>query len=150
MERQHERRNGRDGQEGEGISGSPQGSAAAFMKSGEGYGRALFGWQNALLRFASNRLRQQADFGEALIQCRDWKEAARLQQDWMASMVRDYADEASRLLRMSAELGRGFAETTSQGEEDLAGRGADFAERAGKQSSRAAMHSRPRRRQRDR
>jgi hypothetical protein len=135
----------------------------AVARGGEAYGRALLGWQNELLRFAGARLRSDTEFGRSLVGCRDWMEAARLQQSWLNAVVQDYVEETGRLLRLATTLGGEFDETAREETEEVAARGAEWTERARSEmgrsetarseagrseAGRAAAQPRPRRRQR--
>jgi hypothetical protein len=145
-------------------------AAAAFLngpvfgamgRGSEAYGRALLAWQSELLRFTSARLRNDTEFGRSLIGCRDWQDAARLQQAWLSGTVQDYVDQAGRLLRLATGLGSEVAETSREEAQEVAEKGTDWAARArdetrvaaaraGKVAGRAAARSQPRRRQRRR
>jgi hypothetical protein len=120
----------------------------AVSRGGEAYSRALLSWQSELLRFASERLRNDTEFGRSLIGCRDLMDASRLQQSWLSTTLQDYVDEAGRLFRLARSLGSDVAETSREETQEVAERGADRARRAANETGRAAAHSRPRRRQR--
>jgi Phasin protein len=120
----------------------------ALTRGSEVYGRALFSWQSELLRFAGERLRNDTEFGQSLIGCRDWTDASRLQQAWLSSTLQDYVDEAGRLFRLASGLAGDVAETSREESRTVAEQGAHWAKRARKETGRAAAHSRPRRRQR--
>jgi len=135
----------------------------AVARGGEAYSRALLGWQNELLRFAGARLRTDTEFGRSLVGCRDWMEAARLQQSWLNAAVQEYVEEAGRLLRLATSLGGELDETAREEAEEVAARGTDWAEQASSEmassetdrsgrsrsaTGRAASQPRPRRRQR--
>jgi hypothetical protein len=71
-------------------------------------------WNGEVFRFASDRLRQDSEFGFALAKCRSWTEAAELQRDWATKTTQDYFEEGGRLLRLSTHLGADIAETSSE------------------------------------
>jgi Phasin protein len=71
-------------------------------------------WNGEVLRFASDRLRQDSEFGVALAKCRDWTEAAELQRDWATKTTQDYFEESRRLLRLATRLGTDIAEASSE------------------------------------
>ena len=62
-------------------------------------------WNGEVLRFASDRLRQDSEFGVALAKCRDWTEAAELQRDWATKTTQDYFEEGRRVLRLATRWG---------------------------------------------
>lgn len=64
-------------------------------------GETCLAWNGEVLRFASGRLRQDAELGLALTKCRTWTEAAELQRDWATRTTEDYLDEGNRLLRIA-------------------------------------------------
>jgi hypothetical protein len=120
----------------------------ALTRGGEVYGRNLLRWQNELLRFASERLRNDTEFGRSLIGCRDWTDASRLQQAWLSNTLQDYVEETGRLFRLATSQEGDVAETSREEAQEVADRGGDWAARARKGTGRAAVHARPRRRQR--
>jgi hypothetical protein len=120
----------------------------ALTRGGEVYGRALFSWQSELLRFASERLHSDTEFGRSLLGCRDWMDASRLQQSWFSSTLQDYVEETGRLFRLATNLGGDVAETSREEAQEVADRGGEWAARARKETARAAAHTGPRRRQR--
>jgi Phasin protein len=77
-------------------------------------GETCAAWNGEVLRFASDRLRQDSEFGFALAKCRSWTEAAELQRDWATKTTQDYVEEGGRLLRLSTHLGADIAETSSE------------------------------------
>ena len=77
-------------------------------------GETCAAWNGEVLRFASDRLRQDSEFGSALAKCRSWTEAAELQRDWATKTTQDYFEEGGRLLRLSTHLGANIAETSSE------------------------------------
>ena len=148
MDRQDERtiEHGEQGTAGDEMSKWSRGTTT-WVKGGESYRRALLGWQSELLRFVSNRLGQQADFNDALLQCRDWKDASQLQQEWITNFARDWIEESGHLVRRSMAFGRDFSESARSEGEVVAGQ-VHSAQRTGARHGRAAAQSRPRRRQR--
>lgn len=75
-------------------------------------GETYAAWNSEVLRFASDRLRQDTEFGLALAKCRDWTEAAELQRDWATKTTQDYFEESRRLLRVATRLGTDIAEAS--------------------------------------
>ena len=77
-------------------------------------GETFAAWNGEVLRFASDRLRQDSELGLALSKCRDWTEAAELQRDWATKATQDYLDESRRLVRLATRLGNDIAEASSE------------------------------------
>jgi hypothetical protein len=121
----------------------------SFARTSEAYSRAWLAWQRELLDFASLQLHSGAELGQALVQTRDPMDLARLQQEWIASTVQAYADEANRLMRLATSMGNDVAGTTREGVRRTAENGAEMMKRAGNETARAAENPRPRRRQRE-
>lgn len=71
-------------------------------------------WNGEVLRFASDRLRQDSELGFALAKCRDWTEAAELQRDWATKATQDYFEEGRRLVRLATRLGTDIVEESSE------------------------------------
>jgi hypothetical protein len=114
----------------------------SFTRSSEAYSRAWLAWQHELLDFASLQLRSGAELGQALVQTRDPMDLARLQQEWIASTIRAYADEASRLMRLATNMGNDLADTTREQARRTAENGAEATRRAVDEGTRAAEHRR--------
>ena len=77
-------------------------------------GETCAAWNGEVLRFASDRLRQDSEFGFALSKCHSWTEAAELQRDWATKTTEDYFEEGRRLLRLATRLGTDIAEASSE------------------------------------
>jgi hypothetical protein len=77
-------------------------------------GETCAAWNGEVLRFASDRLRQDSELGFALAKCRSWTEAAELQRDWTTKTTQDYFEEGRRLLRLATRAGIDIAETSSE------------------------------------
>ncbi|MEX0758894.1 MAG: hypothetical protein WD100_04885 [Tistlia sp.] len=76
--------------------------AEAVARSGEIWAQACLAWQAELGRFAAARRQADAEIQASLAQCRDAAEVMRLQRDWFAAAVRDYALEADQLMRIAS------------------------------------------------
>jgi hypothetical protein len=68
-------------------------------------GETCAAWNGEVLRFASDRLRQDSELGFAFAKCRNWTEAAELQRDWATKTTQDYFEEGRRLLRLATPWG---------------------------------------------
>jgi hypothetical protein len=77
-------------------------------------GETCAAWNGEVLRFASERLRQDSEFGFALAKCRSWTEAADLQRDWATRTTQDYFEEGGRLLQLATRWGADIAGTSSE------------------------------------
>lgn len=64
-------------------------------------GERCIAWNSEVFRFASDRLRQDAELGLGLAKCCTWTEAAELQSRWVTKTTRDYLDEGTRLLHIT-------------------------------------------------
>jgi hypothetical protein len=64
-------------------------------------GETCAAWNGEVLRFASDRLRQDSELGFALAKCHSWTEAAELQRGWATKSTQDYFEEGRRLLRLA-------------------------------------------------
>src|SRR5690348_730300 len=61
-------------------------------------GETCAAWNGEVLRFASDRLRQDSELGFALAKCRNWTEATELQRDWATKATQDYFEQGQRLV----------------------------------------------------
>jgi hypothetical protein len=77
-------------------------------------GETCAAWNGEVFRFASDRLRQDSEFGFALAKCHSWTEAAELQRDWATKTTQDYFEEGRRLLRLTARSGTDIVQTSSE------------------------------------
>ncbi|WP_119303629.1 phasin family protein [Dongia deserti] len=67
-----------------------------------------------VLRFASDRLRRDSEFGFALAKCRSWTEAAELQRDWATKTTEDYFEESRRLLKLATQWSADMVEASTE------------------------------------
>ena len=68
-------------------------------------GKACIEWQQEVVRFTTARLQSDSQVGQQLLACQNWADAAKVQSDWVASTMRDYADEANRLTQLASKFG---------------------------------------------
>lgn len=68
-------------------------------------GESCAAWNGEVVRFVNERLRKDTELGLGLMKCRGWTDAAKLQQDWLATATQDYLDEGSRLLGIASRFG---------------------------------------------
>lgn len=87
--------------------GGPMGGPVvdAVMRTTESCGRACLAWHEEVLRFAATRLQRDSELGQALANTRNWADAAKLQQEWATSALRDYTNETTRLLEIATDAG---------------------------------------------
>ncbi len=78
---------------------------SALTRTGECCGKACVEWQQEVARFTTARLQSDSQVGQQLLACQNWADAAKVQSDWIASLMRDYADEANRLVQLASKLG---------------------------------------------
>ena len=76
-----------------------------FMRTTESCSKACLAWHEEILRFATERLQRDSELGQALANTRNWADAAKLQQEWAASALRDYTNETTRLFEIAADAG---------------------------------------------
>lgn len=84
----------------------------AVVRTTESYGKACLAWHEEVLRFAAARLQRDSELGQALANTRNWADAAKLQQEWAASAIRDYTSETTRLFEIAADAGSKITETS--------------------------------------
>jgi hypothetical protein len=83
-------------------------------------------WQEEMVRFTAARMRRDAELGQALVSARNWADAVKLQQEWASSVIRDYTQEATRLLDIASNIGTEIR----QGAEEIGEAGANAARNA--------------------
>ncbi len=98
-----------------------------LVRTAESFGKTCFAWQEEVFRFASARLQRDTELGQALVNTRNWADAAKLQQEWASSTIRDYTSEATRLL-----------EIATQAQSDIMHASADIAPAATQRATEAA------------
>lgn len=96
-----------------------------MVRTTESYGKACFAWHEEMLRFAAARLQRDSELGQALANTRTWADAAKLQQEWAASALRDYTTETTRLFEIAADVGTKISQSTSQAAGAASQMGAD-------------------------
>jgi hypothetical protein len=62
--------------------------------------RACVAWQQEVSRFFGARIEADIAAQKSLVECRNLADAAKLQQDWLATAVNDYVNEAGRLVEI--------------------------------------------------
>ena len=56
------------------------------------------------MNFMSARLRQDAELGRSLSECKDWNALSNLQQDWSRKAVEDYVAETRKLMELTSRI----------------------------------------------
>jgi Phasin protein len=82
------------------------------VRTTESCGKAYLAWHEEVLRFATARLQRDSELGQALANTRNWADAAKLQQEWAASAIRDYTNETTRLFEIAADAGSKITESS--------------------------------------
>ncbi len=85
-----------------------------LVRTTESYSKACLAWHEEILRFATERLQRDSELGQALANTRSWADAAKLQQEWATSALRDYTNETTRLFEIAADAGSKVAQTQAQ------------------------------------
>lgn len=86
----------------------------AAARTSNAYSKAYLAWQDELLRSTSTRLQRDTEFGNNLLKCDKWADAARLQQSWVASAVEDYVSQANKLFTLATGLTGDVARSSSE------------------------------------
>lgn len=105
----------------------------AVVRTTESYGKACLAWQEEIMRFAATRLQRDTELGQALAGTRSWTDAAKLQQEWAASAIRDYTTGTTRLFEIAADVGSKITESPVPSR--------SVAERMAAESVQAGMHA---------
>jgi hypothetical protein len=72
--------------------------------------KAAIALQEELMTFASHRIQENASMSEALLKCRNWEDALRMQQDWARSTAEEYLQESSKFIELTRQAMQvGFA-----------------------------------------
>jgi hypothetical protein len=75
----------------------------AFVQSSEALWSGMAAIGQEMMQFASTRLRENMELSGSVMQCGDPREAFRLECDYTKTMTQQYLDEASKLMRLTAE-----------------------------------------------
>lgn len=87
------------------MTGFNRPAMETFARGSDVFARAAQEWQQEIARFTTARFQRDSELGQKLLECHDWSEAMRLQQEWLSSMGQDYLDEGNRLLQMVQKVG---------------------------------------------
>ena len=73
-------------------------------EAGSAYLRGVVSLNREITNFINKRLEHDAELSRALGQCKDWQEAAELQQGWFREASEEYAANARKLMEMTTQL----------------------------------------------
>jgi hypothetical protein len=92
-------------------NGEPNGEIAETLRdSFEASFKAAIALQEEVMSFATHRIQENASIGEALLKCRNWEDALRMQQDWARSTAEEYLQESSKFIELTRQAMQvGFA-----------------------------------------
>lgn len=76
----------------------------ALAETSESYVDGMATMVRELADFTRLRLRQDADFGQSLADCKEWSDAANMQQAWARRATQDYLSEVQKLAKLGNEL----------------------------------------------
>lgn len=83
-------------------------AAPVFLtKSAEVYQQAVFDWQKEITGFVADRIEQDMRSLQALATERTFPARLKVQQDWFASAMRDYAEEGRKMTEIATRLATG-------------------------------------------
>jgi Phasin protein len=89
-----------------------------FMRTTESCSKACLAWHEEVLRFAAERMQRDSELGHALVNTHSWADAAKLQQEWAASTLRDYTNETTRLFEIAADAGSKITQVSASSAAD--------------------------------
>jgi len=78
--------------------------ADAVARSSEAYRKACLAWQEEVVRFANDRLKQDSQLRQAMFESGNWADLVKAQQQWALTTVQDYLNESSRLMQMASRI----------------------------------------------
>lgn len=77
---------------------------AAYLEASRAFTNGLMTLNNEILSFATKRWGHDKDLSQTLTGCDNWAKASAVQQDWTQQAMKDYVDEASRLMDMASKM----------------------------------------------
>jgi hypothetical protein len=83
----------------------------AWGEAGSTYLKACAAWQQELSRFFGARIEADIAAQRSLAECRNLADAAKLQQEWAATAVNDYVNEAGRMIEILSRCAQPAAAT---------------------------------------
>ena len=77
---------------------------ATYLEASRAFTNGLMALNSEILSFATRRWEHDRDLGQSLTGCDNWEKASAVQQDWTEQAMKDYVDEASRLMDMASRM----------------------------------------------
>ena len=77
---------------------------APFIKAGEAMFNGMMTLGQEVSDFATSRLRENMEFTSTVLKCGDPQEAVRLEMDYARHATQRYLDEASKLMKIAADV----------------------------------------------
>ena len=93
-----------------------------FSQACQAYAIGFAAVNGELINFVNARLKHNVELGEALARCRNWTDAATLQQDWAQTASEEYLAEASRLMEVASKVTKDSWKPLSAGSEQAVGK----------------------------
>jgi hypothetical protein len=94
-------------QEGQFINGE---IAGTIRDTFEASFKAAVALQEELMSFATHRIQENVSMSEALLKCRNFEDAFRMQQDWARSTAEEYISESTKFIELTRQAMQvGFA-----------------------------------------
>ncbi|MSP49042.1 MAG: phasin family protein [Alphaproteobacteria bacterium] len=92
------------------------GSMTNAVAVGEACTKTWLEWQEEWLGFVGARLKSDVEAQKCLAECENLSDAAKIQQDWLATAGRAYFEEAGKLMQITTRAARdGFARLQDAG-----------------------------------
>ncbi len=77
--------------------------AASLAAASQAYMSAMGKCQGEICSFVTRRLTSDLEHGRQLAACRDWGQAAQMQQQWLSQAVEDYVSEGQKLMQLTTK-----------------------------------------------
>ncbi len=77
---------------------------ASFTQAFQTYLNGMTRFSGELTDFVNTRMRHDMELGQDLAGCRDWTEAASLQQQWFSEATGEYLAETQKLMGLTAKM----------------------------------------------
>ncbi len=77
--------------------------ATSLAAASQAYMNAVGKCQGEICSFVTKRLTNDLEHGRKLAECKDWHQAAAIQQQWLSQAVEDYVSEGQKLMQMTTQ-----------------------------------------------
>ncbi|MDH3469555.1 MAG: phasin family protein [Gammaproteobacteria bacterium] len=77
---------------------------AAYLEASRAFTNGLTALNSEVMSFATKRWGYDMNLSQSLTGCDNWAKASALQQNWAQQAMKDYAEEASRLMDMASAM----------------------------------------------